>query len=122
MHGAGEAKDALKLFLGKVPTDELAKRSVLVFANKAELPNAMSAHEVADKMGLNELLEGHEWSIQASCAYSGHGLYEGIDWLVKSVTGNTDADFQQIQELKEDLERVQATYADLRHIKLGEAF
>jgi signal recognition particle receptor subunit beta len=81
---------------------------VLVFANKQDLPNAMSPAEITEKLGLTQLrnrrvslvrvlllasqpesadLTGHpwllypQWYIQATCATQGDGLYEGLDWL-----------------------------------------
>ena len=53
---------------------------LLVFANKQDLPNAMNAAEVTDKLGLHTL-RNRNWYIQATCATSGDGLYEGLDWL-----------------------------------------
>ena len=60
--------------------DELKDVTLLVFANKQDLPNALSVKEVEDKLGLNEL-KNIEWHIQGSCATTGDGLYEGLDWL-----------------------------------------
>ncbi len=45
-----------------------------------DLPNAMNAAEVTDKLGLHTL-RNRNWYIQATCATSGDGLYEGLDWL-----------------------------------------
>jgi len=60
--------------------DELRDAVLLVFANKQDLPNAMTAAEVTDKLGLNKL-RNKRWYIQATCASQGQGLYEGLDWL-----------------------------------------
>ncbi|KAM3726169.1 ADP-ribosylation factor [Dirofilaria immitis] len=60
--------------------DELRDATLLVFANKQDLPNAMSAAELTDKLGLHNL-RSRQWYIQATCATQGHGLYEGLDWL-----------------------------------------
>ena len=60
--------------------DELREAIVLVFANKQDLPNAMSVAEVTDKLGLHSL-RNRKWYIQATCATTGDGLYEGLDWL-----------------------------------------
>ena len=60
--------------------DELREAIVLVFANKQDLPNAMSAAEITDKLGLHSL-RSRSWYIQATCATTGDGLYEGLDWL-----------------------------------------
>ena len=67
-------------FLWQLQEDELRDAVLLVFANKQDLPNAMSAAELTDKLGLNQL-RGRRWYIQATCATQGHGLYEGLDWL-----------------------------------------
>ncbi|XP_054027411.1 ADP-ribosylation factor 1-like [Dryobates pubescens] len=60
--------------------DELRDAVLLVLANKQDLPNAMNAAEITDKLGLHSLRH-RNWYIQATCATSGDGLYEGLDWL-----------------------------------------
>lgn len=64
--------------------DEMRDAKVLVFANKQDLPNSVSAAELADKMNLRSL-RGREWYIQACSATSGTGVYEGLDWLASAV-------------------------------------
>lgn len=66
--------------LAQLAEDELQNCILLVFANKQDLPNAMSPSEITDKLGLNEL-RGKTWYIQAACAPQGEGLYDGLDWL-----------------------------------------
>ena len=68
----GEAHDELHRMLSE---DELREAIVLVFANKQDLPNAMSVAEVTDKLGLHSL-RNRKWYIQATCATSGEGLFE----------------------------------------------
>eukprot|EP00730_Choanoeca_flexa_P000298 TRINITY_DN10137_c0_g1_i2.p1 TRINITY_DN10137_c0_g1~~TRINITY_DN10137_c0_g1_i2.p1 ORF type:complete len:180 (+),score=47.76 TRINITY_DN10137_c0_g1_i2:70-609(+) len=72
-----EAKDELNKMLSE---DELRDATVLVFANKQDLPNAMSPAEITEKLGLPNL-RNRQWYIQATCATQGDGLYEGLDWL-----------------------------------------
>jgi ADP-ribosylation factor 1/2 len=60
---------------------ELNDAVLLVYANKQDLPNAMNSAEVTDKLGLHTLRSNRKWYIQATCATSGDGLYEGLDWL-----------------------------------------
>lgn len=60
--------------------DELRDALLLVFANKQDLPNAMNAAEITDKLGLHSLRQ-RAWYIQAACATSGDGLYEGLEWV-----------------------------------------
>lgn len=83
--------------------DELRDALLLVFANKQDLPNAMNAAEITDKLGLHGLRQ-RTWYIQvsalmtadvavhllnrvsqAACATSGDGLYEGLEWLSANI-------------------------------------
>jgi len=65
--------------------DELRGLPLLIFANKQDLPDAMSVAEITDKLGMNSL-RNRAWYVQGSCATSGDGLYEGLDWLNHSET------------------------------------
>ncbi|KAJ9468607.1 ADP-ribosylation factor [Diplonema papillatum] len=76
-----QARDELQKMLSE---DELRDACLLVFANKQDLPNAMSTAEVTDKLGLHSLRQ-REWYIQGSCATTGEGLYEGLEWLAGAV-------------------------------------
>lgn len=72
-----EAQEELQKMLQE---DELREAVLLVFANKQDLPNAMNASELTEKLGLQSL-RNRRWYIQATCATQGNGLYEGLDWL-----------------------------------------
>ncbi|CAI5647522.1 ADP-ribosylation factor 3a isoform X1 [Oreochromis niloticus] len=76
-----EAREELMRMLAE---DELRDAVLLVFANKQDLPNAMNAAEITDKLGLHSLRH-RNWYIQATCATSGDGLYEGLDWLANQL-------------------------------------
>jgi len=76
-----QARDELAKMLSE---DELRDAVLLVFANKQDLPNAMSTAEVTDKLGLHSLRQ-RNWYIQGCCATTGDGLYEGLDWLATNV-------------------------------------
>lgn len=60
--------------------DELRNAVLLVFANKQDLPNALSTTEITEKLGLHALRQ-RDWYIQGCCATNAQGLYEGLDWL-----------------------------------------
>ncbi|BHF81480.1 Arf GTPase arf1 [Sparganum proliferum] len=77
-----EARDELHSILNE---DELRDAALLVFANKQDLPNAMQACEVTQRLGLSAL-HGRQWYVQATCATSGAGLYEGLDWLSNALS------------------------------------
>jgi ADP-ribosylation factor protein 1 len=53
--------------------DELRDSLLLVFANKQDLPNAMNAAEITDKLGLHSL-RNRQWYIQSACATSGKSI------------------------------------------------
>lgn len=55
-----EARDELQRMLNE---DELRDATLLVFANKQDLPNAMNAAEITDKLGLQALRQ-RKWYIQ----------------------------------------------------------
>jgi len=82
---AQEAKDELNRMLNE---DELREAVLLVFANKQDLPNAMNAAELTDKLGLHNI-KNRSWYIQSTCATSGDGLYEGLDWLSNELKKKT---------------------------------
>ena len=76
-----EAKTELFRLLAE---DELQEAVLLIFANKQDLPNAMSTAELSDQLGLHSL-KGRNWFIQATCALKGKGLYEGLEWLSQQI-------------------------------------
>ncbi|XP_070814446.1 ADP-ribosylation factor 4-like [Chaetodon trifascialis] len=71
-----EAADELHTMLEE---DELRGVALLVFANKQDLPRAMSISDITEALGLSGV--SRPWFVQASCAVSGTGLAEGLDWL-----------------------------------------
>mmetsp|Transcript_4267 Transcript_4267/g.9227 ORF Transcript_4267/g.9227 Transcript_4267/m.9227 type:complete len:182 (+) Transcript_4267:76-621(+) len=65
--------------------EEMRDVCVLVYANKQDLPQAFSASEIAEKLNLPSNRR-HAWFIQSTCAVSGDGLYEGLDWLTRRLS------------------------------------
>ena len=63
--------------------DELKDAVLLVLANKQDLPNAMNARKSL-KDGV-AFYQNRPWFIQATCATTGDGLYEGLEWLSNQV-------------------------------------
>ncbi|CAM9179278.1 unnamed protein product, partial [Ectocarpus fasciculatus] len=73
--------DAKQLMTWLLNEEELNGVPVLVFANKQDLPEACTPGEVYEALGLSALERTRRVHVQASCAPSGDGLYEGLDWL-----------------------------------------
>jgi len=76
------AKEELHRMLAE---DELRDAILLVFCNKQDLPQALSVAEVTERLQLNTI-RNRAWYIQATCATTGDGLYEGLDWLSNTLT------------------------------------
>jgi len=78
----GEAREELTKMLNE---DEMRDAILLVYANKQDLPNAMNAAEITEKLKLSDM-RNRQWYIQSCCATSGDGLYEGLDWLTNNIS------------------------------------
>merc|ERR1712006_43566 len=77
-----DAKEEMNKMLNE---DEMRDAALLVFANKQDLPNAMPAAEVTEKLVLHNM-RNRQWFIQSACATTGDGLYEGLDWLSRTLS------------------------------------
>jgi small GTP-binding protein len=73
-------EDAREELMKVIGEDEMRDAALLVLANKQDLPNAMPAAELTERLGLQGL-RTRQWYIQSTCATSGDGLYEGLDWM-----------------------------------------
>jgi ADP-ribosylation factor protein 1 len=67
---------------------ELRGVPLCILANKQDMPGAMTAAEIADKLRLGAVKD-RNWHIQATCAPRGEGIYEGLDWLSKQHTASS---------------------------------
>ena len=76
-----EARDELHKLLEE---DELRDSILLVYANKQDLPNAIKPQELGNRLRLNTITNC-AWQIQGTCATTGDGLYEGLDWLGEQI-------------------------------------
>ena len=60
--------------------DELKDAILLVFANKQDLPGALSDAEITEQLGLSSI-KNRTWAIFKASALNGTGLFAGLDWL-----------------------------------------
>ncbi|KAK0504864.1 ADP-ribosylation factor family-domain-containing protein [Armillaria luteobubalina] len=80
-----ERIDEAKQELHRILSDrEMKECLLLVFANKQDLPGAMSPAEVTEKLGLHRMRD-RSWYVHPSCATTGEGLFEGLQWLSQNV-------------------------------------
>jgi len=56
---------------------EMKEALLLVFANKQDIPGAMTPTEVTEKLRLTQLKD-RMWYVVPSCATTGEGLFEGL--------------------------------------------
>eukprot|EP01104_Vermistella_antarctica_P001223 TRINITY_DN11284_c0_g1_i1.p1 TRINITY_DN11284_c0_g1~~TRINITY_DN11284_c0_g1_i1.p1 ORF type:complete len:180 (-),score=14.03 TRINITY_DN11284_c0_g1_i1:57-596(-) len=83
-----DSTDRQRLHITKTELDrmlsheQLLSAILLVFANKQDLKGAMGAAEISDALCLHNIKD-HDWHIQACCALTGEGLYQGMDWVAQ---------------------------------------
>ena len=63
---------------------DMANVTLLVLANKSDLPGAVDVQELEDQLKLNTLRD-HTWHIQKTCATKGEGLREALAWLYQNM-------------------------------------
>ena len=67
--------------LHKMITDhEMRFAVLLVYANKSDLPHALSTDEVATELRLDKL-GGRKYHVQPTVGTTGQGLWDGLTWL-----------------------------------------
>jgi small GTP-binding protein len=60
---------------------------ILVFANKQDIEGAVSAEQLCDVLDVRTL-DQKRYHVEASCAVTGVGLVEGMNWLSEAVKSN----------------------------------
>ena len=80
-----ERLDEVKIQLFNMLKNEYLRDSILLlYANKQDLPHALKAEELIDRLGLNAISD-REWKIQEVCSLTGEGIHEGFDWLSQQI-------------------------------------
>lgn len=69
---------------GVIDEEELRSAVVCVFANKQDMPQALSTAEIADKLGLPSITD-KKWTIIPTSALKGTGLKEGFQWIADAL-------------------------------------
>ncbi|XP_063699128.1 ADP-ribosylation factor-like protein 2 [Culicoides brevitarsis] len=77
--------DACKEELGKLLQEErLAGATLLVLANKQDMPGALSPQEIHEVLELDQI-KTHHWCIFGVSAVTGEKLLSGVDWLLDDI-------------------------------------
>ncbi|CAH3131194.1 ADP-ribosylation factor-like protein 5B [Stylophora pistillata] len=64
--------------------EDLRQAGVLIFANKQDIKGSMSVAEISEQLNLTSIKD-HGWHIQACCALTGEGLYQGLEWITNHI-------------------------------------
>lgn len=64
--------------------DKLQNVPLLVYANKQDLPDSLSAADLAQSLGLHSIKD-RAWQIQACTAREGAGVRDGMEWVCNSI-------------------------------------
>ncbi|KAH8921437.1 ARF/SAR superfamily [Atractiella rhizophila] len=89
--------------------ERLASASLLIFANKQDIPNAMSVEEIADSLELDAMDQSHAHHLLPCSAVTGMNLVEGLDWVVGEVGKRVYYSITSGSSIKGAMEQVQTT-------------
>lgn len=64
--------------------ERLAAATLLVLANKCDLPGALSLQQIREALDLDSI-KSHHWRIVRCSAVTGENLLEGIDWMLDDI-------------------------------------
>jgi len=73
--------------LSLLSQEKLVGASLLIFANKQDVTDALTSEEIAQILQLrsNPIYLKRHWSIVACSAVTGDGLLEGINWMTNDI-------------------------------------
>ncbi|KAJ3094858.1 phosphatidylserine decarboxylase 1 [Physocladia obscura] len=64
--------------------ERLAGATLLIFANKQDLPSARTKEQIAEILNLPDI-QTHHWHIESCSAVTGEHLLEGMNWIVGDI-------------------------------------
>ena len=77
-----DCRSELKVLLKE---ERLLGATLLVYANKQDVENALKPEELVEILDLNSIKTTH-WFIVPCSAYTGQNLLKGIDWLIDDIS------------------------------------
>lgn len=91
-----DSTDRLRMCVAKEELEQLlahadikqGRAPVLFFANKMDIPGAMTPEECMEEMDLESVIRDKSWHIVPSNALTGSGVIEGIDWMCGQIARN----------------------------------
>eukprot|EP01113_Clastostelium_recurvatum_P011020 TRINITY_DN1554_c0_g1_i2.p1 TRINITY_DN1554_c0_g1~~TRINITY_DN1554_c0_g1_i2.p1 ORF type:complete len:243 (+),score=25.35 TRINITY_DN1554_c0_g1_i2:96-731(+) len=67
--------------------EAMATVPLLIYANKQDLPNALTPEELVNELGLSSLSSSHLWHLQPCSAFEGEQstLWKGLQWMKEAM-------------------------------------
>ena len=78
-------EDCRKELQSLLQEERLLGATLLVFANKQDLPGALSVEEIKNTLQLDNI-KTHHWQIVNCSAVTGENLLSGMDWLLQDIS------------------------------------
>jgi len=78
-------EDCKKELHALLEEERLLGATLLVFANKQDLPGALTFEEIKQVLELDKITT-HHWKILDCSAITGQNLLEGIDWTIDDIS------------------------------------
>lgn len=85
-----EALDQMRRMFHAFHGDELEDKPVLIFCNKQDVPGALSADTISDRL-INFYNWNRPWRVMPCVASTGEGLKEGFQWVRNAVNKRRQA-------------------------------
>ena len=77
-------EDCKKELHALLSEEKLVGATLLILANKQDIPGALSTEQIAKVLDLTRMQSRH-WHIKACSAVTGEGLLQGMDWCAKDI-------------------------------------
>jgi len=78
-------EDCKKELQALLQEERLLGATLLVFANKQDLPGALNVQQIREVLDLDSILT-HHWKIIDCSAVTGQNLIQGVDWIVDDIS------------------------------------
>lgn len=77
-------EDCQKELAALLLEERLSGATLIVFANKQDLPGALTEKEIREALDLDNI-KSHHWIILGCSAVTGENLLKGVDWLIADI-------------------------------------
>lgn len=72
--------------------ERLVGATLLVLANKQDVPNSLTMEEIQEYLELDKI-KSHHWKIFPCSAITGKNILESVDWLIHDISSRIFVDF-----------------------------